>query len=131
MTNTPVQTTDTISPRIRTALHGLAVALTETDEFHRFEQAGEALQRDTSARQSIDGLQAKEKDLEVLLMLDAVPEEDRTELERLRQAVYGNPVIVEYVEAQQALMTVCQATNDALSTRLGMRFALKRGGCCG
>ena len=131
MTSTPVTVEGTASTPVSASVRKLALALTETVAFQSFEQANEALQNDKAARAAIDALQSKENDLRVLVMLNAVPAEEQAELERLQQAVYGNPVVVAYMEAQQGLMTVCQATNDALSSRLGMRFALKRGGCCG
>ena len=63
-----------------------AVALAETPQFKAFERAYDALSHDTAAQESITAYQAKVDSLRALLMLDAVSEAERAELEQLKQA---------------------------------------------
>ena len=116
---------------VRQALRDFASALGETSQFARFERAAGALRADEDAQNAISAYESKQRSLQMMLMLNAVSKEERDELESLRQAVFSNPTVMGYVSAQDDLMALCQSVNDLLSDQLGMRFALRRGGCCG
>lgn len=123
-TNLSVETT-------RAAVGELAMALGKTTEFMQFEQSSHRLQSDPQAQSSINALQAKQHQLQALLMLNAVSAEERAELEQLEQAVFDNPVIAEYLKAQEEVAILCRAVNDLISQGIGMRFAMKTSSCCG
>lgn len=115
----------------RQALHTLAAVLRGTPTFTNFEQAAANLERDNAAQQAIAAHQSKQQSLRALIMLNALSAEDRAELERLEHAVYANVTIAAYLEAQNELVALCCEMNDRISDAVGMRFALRRGGCCG
>ena len=56
-------------------------------QFKAFEQAYDALTHDTAAQQTIAAYQAKVESLRALLMLNAVSESERAELEQLQQGL--------------------------------------------
>jgi cell fate (sporulation/competence/biofilm development) regulator YlbF (YheA/YmcA/DUF963 family) len=67
----------------RAAVGELAMALGKTSKFMQFEQSSLRLQSDPLAQSSINALQAKQHQLQALLMLNAVSAEERAELEQL------------------------------------------------
>ena len=115
----------------RQSLQSLIALLRETPTYTAFEQAATNLERDKTALQAITAHQAKQQSLRALITLNALDAEDQAELERLERAVYSNATISAYVQAQDHLATLCGEVNDRISDVVGMRFALKRGGCCG
>lgn len=113
------------------ALHSLAAVVRAAPAYTNFERAAANLERDEAAQQAIADLQAKQESLRALIMLNALDAEDRAELEQLERAVYSSVTITAYLEAQNELVALCCDLNDRISAAVGMRFALRRGGCCG
>lgn len=120
-----------ISPTVQDAIREFAAAVEGTPQFAAFEESGRVLQNDQTATSAIDAYQSKQQSLQMMLMLNAVSEDERNELEQLRQAVFDNPTITAYVQAQDRLTALCQASAALLSERIGLEFSVKRGGCCG
>lgn len=120
-----------LTSEVRQALRDFAAALVETPQFARFERAAESLQGDEEAQRALAAYQSKQQSLQMILMLNAASEEEQAELENLREAVYSRLTVTEYIDAQDDLMALCRTVNDELSNRIGLRFAMRRGGCCG
>ncbi len=115
----------------RAAARAFAQALAESDEFQAFEQATDDLRQDETAQRIIQAYQAKQRSLQVSLMLEAVTIEEQAELERLRQAFLSHPTVAAYLQAQENLTAICQAAADLLSQRIGLSFTAACGpGCC-
>lgn len=70
---------------VRAAGRDFAAALAETPQFIAFEQAYESLRHDTAAQQALSAYQTKMESLRALLMLNAVGDDERAELEQLTQ----------------------------------------------
>ena len=116
---------------VRVAARAFAEALAESAEFQAFEQTADRLRQDKTAQRVIRAYQTKEQSLQAVLMLDAVSAQDQAELERLRQAFLSHPTVAAYLQAQEDLTAVCQATADVLSQRIGLSFTAACGpGCC-
>jgi cell fate (sporulation/competence/biofilm development) regulator YlbF (YheA/YmcA/DUF963 family) len=116
---------------VRQAARDFAVALSETPQFRAYEEATERLNHDLMAQRVIDAFQAKRQSLQALLLLNAVSEADKAELQRLQQAFAGTPAVVAYAQAQSDLMAICQAAADWLSEAIGLNYAAACGsGCC-
>lgn len=127
-TQTSIEITEA---QVRTAARALAQALAESAEFQAFEEAADRLDRDDTAQRALQAYQAKQQSLQMMLRLNAVSQEEQAELERLRQAFLAEPSIVAYLEAQEALTAMFQATGERLSQRIGLSFAAACGpGCC-
>lgn len=127
-TQPKIEVTET---QVQAAARAFAQALAESAEFQAFEEATDRLERDEVAQRALQAFQAKQQSLQMMLRLNAVSQEERAELERLHQAFMAEPSIVAYLEAQEALTAMCQATGELLSQRIGLSFAAACGpGCC-
>ena len=126
MSNLTRDTTD-----VGQALQTLASTLRDTPAFISFERAALNLKNNVEAQNAISDYQSKQQSLQALIMLNALSAEDRAELEQLERAVYTNQTVSAYMEAQNALVALCCAVNDRISDAIGMRFAIRQGGCCG
>jgi len=115
------------------AARDFAAALVETPQYQAFEQASEQVRTDTHAQNVVQAYQAKQRSLQGVMMLNALGKEDQEELEHLREQFLTQPSVVEYNQAQAALVAMCQASGDLLSQSIGLDFAAacKTGGCCG
>lgn len=116
---------------VRQSARDFAVALAETPQFKAYEEATDRLNHDTAAQQAIDAFQAKRESLQAMLLLNAVSDADRAELQRLQDVFSSTPAVVAYAQAQADLMTICQTTADVLSQTIGLNYATACGsGCC-
>lgn len=121
----------TISSDVGQAVRDFAVALTEAPQFQAFEQASVALRNDGAAQEALEAYQNKVETLRALLMLNALGDADRAELERLRQVLVNLPVVSAYTQAEDDLLGLLRASADVVSEQLGLPFAVSRSGCCG
>jgi cell fate (sporulation/competence/biofilm development) regulator YlbF (YheA/YmcA/DUF963 family) len=121
----------TITSEVGQAVHDFAVALTEAPQFQAFEQASVAFHNDSAAQEALHAYEAKVEELRALLMLNALGDTDRAELEQLRQALVSLPVVSSYVQAEDDLLGFLRATAGVVSEQLGLPFAVSRSGCCG
>jgi cell fate (sporulation/competence/biofilm development) regulator YlbF (YheA/YmcA/DUF963 family) len=110
-----------------------AETLGDTPQFQEFEQSYLNFRQDTEAQSAIREFQKKQASLKALLMLNAVSEEERQELQRLQDRFYHQPSVLRYTKAQEELVTICQDIGDLLSKAIEMDYAAscKTGGCCG
>lgn len=116
---------------IKQAALDFAEALAASPQFQRFEAASARLREDLTAQQAMQLCQEKQQSLQALLLLDAVSEGDRAELERLRKAFLDEPAVIDYLEAEANLRTLCQRTANDLSQMIGFNFAAACStGCC-
>jgi cell fate (sporulation/competence/biofilm development) regulator YlbF (YheA/YmcA/DUF963 family) len=116
---------------VRQSARDFAVALAETPQFKTYEEAIDRLNHDTAAQQAIDAFRAKRESLQAMLLLNAVSDADRAELQRLQNVFSSTPAVVAYAQAQADLMTICQTAADVLSQAIGLNYAAACGsGCC-
>ena len=80
-----------------------AEVFADTSQFHEFEQAYLAFRQDTEAQSAIQEFQKKQASLKALLMLNAVSDEDRDELQRLQDRFYRQPSVLRYAKAQEEI----------------------------
>ncbi|HLO33651.1 MAG TPA: YlbF family regulator [Anaerolineales bacterium] len=114
------------------AARDFAAALAETPQFKSFEQAADRFQNDQTAQQAMSAYREKQKDLRALIMLNALSAEQQTELERVKDAFLGQPLVQEYFKAQTELVILCQILGDTLSESIGLDYASACGvSCCG
>jgi len=125
------RTEPVISPAVSDAIREFAAALYGTPQFALFEEYARALQNDESANEAIRAYENKRRSLQLMLQLNAGTEEQQSELEQLRRAVFEHPTIHGYIQAQERLAALCQATANILSERIGLPFSVNRSGCCG
>lgn len=117
---------------VREAARTFAAALSETGQYKVFEKALEQLDDDQAARDAIAAFQAKQQSLQMMIKLNAVSAADKAELERLQSVYLEKASVINYLQAQQALMAICRATSEILSQSIGLNYSASCGsGCCG
>ncbi|MFC2052955.1 YlbF family regulator [Chloroflexota bacterium] len=116
---------------IRQAARDFAAALSETPQFKAYEEFSIQLRGDTAAQKTIHAYQEKQRSLQTLLMLHAVPPQEQAELERLKQDYLAQPVVKAFLKAQEDLIVLCQTATDLLGQHIGLSFTAACGsGCC-
>jgi cell fate (sporulation/competence/biofilm development) regulator YlbF (YheA/YmcA/DUF963 family) len=110
-----------------------AETLGDTPQYREFEQSYFNFRKDTEAQSAIQEFQKKQASLKALLMLNAVSEEDRQELQRLQERFIQQPSVLRYTKAQEELVAISQEIGDLLSKAIGLDYgaSCKTGGCCG
>lgn len=117
---------------VLSAARNFAAALVETPQYQAFEQAAERFRQDQAAQQAMEAYRQKQMEYRPLLMLKALSDEQRTELESLQSRFVDQPVVHEYSKAQTELVTLCQILGDTLSEAIGLNYAAACGvSCCG
>lgn len=117
---------------VQRAARDLAAAIAETPEFQAFDLAYTRFREDEQAQRALQAYETFYQSIQPMLMLGAVSEEQREELERLRQAWLAAPSMAEYEETQAPLEALARSIDELLSERIGLGFATAcRPGCCG
>lgn len=117
---------------VHAAARDFSTALSETPQFKVFEQAYESLNKDAAARQALSAYQEKAKSLRAMLMLNAVSEVDRAELESLKNDYVTRSTVQAYTAAEAELTVLCQQAAGMISAATGLNYATSCGAsCCG
>jgi cell fate (sporulation/competence/biofilm development) regulator YlbF (YheA/YmcA/DUF963 family) len=117
---------------VKQSARDFASALAETPQFKAFEQAAYAFRNDQAAQAAMQSLQQKQQSLHPLMLLNALSNAQREELQQLQSAFVNQPVVKEYFTTQADLTTLCQALGDVLSGAIGMNYAaVCAASCCG
>lgn len=117
---------------VRAAARDFATALAETPQFKAFGSAYKALKDDASALQALSAYQDKARSLRALLMLNAVSEVDRAELERLKNEYMTRSTVQAYAIAESELTALCHQAAGVISDAIGLNYAASCGAsCCG
>jgi cell fate (sporulation/competence/biofilm development) regulator YlbF (YheA/YmcA/DUF963 family) len=120
-----------LSTTCRRAVRDFAARLTETPQFQAYEQTAAALDSDEVAQSVVKAHQAKLDSLRAQLMLNAVSDADKDELEKMRLAVLAQPTVSAYLDAERNLVGLLQSVASVVSDRIGLPFAVSRSKCCG
>ena len=133
MNNIQLNDIEVASPSVvLTAARGFATALSETPQFKAFEQAYEAFSNDFDAHQSLSAYQDKARSLRAVLMLNAVSETERAELESLKNDYVMRSTAQAYAAAEAELTALCQHAAGMISAATGLNYAASCGAsCCG
>lgn len=116
------------------AARQFAEEFTNTAQYQAFEQAYIQYRQDADAQSAIREFQQKQSSLKALQLLNALSEEDRTELQRLQGRFYNQLSVVQYNQAQAELVAISQEIGDFLTKVIGLDFGnscRQSGGCCG
>ena len=133
MDNLDLKDIEVASPSVtKSAARNFAAALAEMPQFKAFEQAYEALNHDAAAHQALSAYQEKAKSLRALIMLNALNEPDRAELERLKNEYMTRPAVKAYAATEAELTALCQQLAGMISQATGLNYAAACGAsCCG
>jgi cell fate (sporulation/competence/biofilm development) regulator YlbF (YheA/YmcA/DUF963 family) len=117
---------------VKRSARDFAASLAETTQFKTFERAYEVLSHDTAAQQALSAYRGKTESLRALLMLNAVSEAERSELERLKQDYLTRTSVQAYAAAEAELTALCQQAAGMISAAIGLNYAASCGAsCCG
>lgn len=107
--------------------------LAESPQFIAFEDAHQAFRQDDDVQSAYQALRSKQESLRMMMMLNAVSDEERQELKALETEFYSKETVQRYISAQEDLISLCQSIGDMLSDAIGLDFgsACRIGGCCG
>jgi cell fate (sporulation/competence/biofilm development) regulator YlbF (YheA/YmcA/DUF963 family) len=121
------------SPEVAlSAARDFAAALAETRQFKAFERANETLKHDTAAQEALALYQAKAGSLRAMLMLNAVEEAERAELERLKQDYLSHASVQALNDAEAGLTELCQEAAGRITAAVGLNYSATCGAsCCG
>lgn len=124
-----------IAPKsaVMQAAKQFAETLGETPQYREFVKSNINYRHDAEAQSALQEFQKKQSSLKAMLMLNAVSEEDRQELQRLQDKFYNQPSVLRYTKAQNELVAICQEIGDQLSNAIGLDYgsSCRTGGCCG
>lgn len=108
-------------------------ALSETPQFMAFEEAYLTFRQDPEAQMAYEALQQKQESLRMMMMLNAVEDDERQELQNLQAEFHRQESVKDFIKAQENLISLCQEIGEILSDATGLDFgsACRIGGCCG
>lgn len=108
-----------------------AAVLAETPEYEAFDRAQARLRRDAVAQEAIRAFQQRQQSLRMTVMLGALSEADRNNLQHLQREMLAQPTVQAYLEAQERLSSLSQEAAKIISDVIGLSFAASCGpGCC-
>jgi cell fate (sporulation/competence/biofilm development) regulator YlbF (YheA/YmcA/DUF963 family) len=111
--------------------HDFAAALAESQQFKTFEQATLRFRQDEAAQKDMQAYREKQQALRPLMRRDAVNPADQAELEQFYNAWVAHDTVLDYLQSQAELVSLCQTLGDLLSEMLGLDFpAACATGCC-
>ena len=131
---TQLQPTDalTLDSQVSEAIQVFAQALANTPEFQTFDDNYHSFKHDPAAQQTVRLFQEKQRSLQIMQQLGMLDQNELDELERLRETMLSQPSVHAYMDAQNALMLLCQAAAQELSAAIGLDFANTcTSSCCG
>ena len=109
-----------------------AAAIAETATYRSFEEASVCFSNDEHARGAYQAFQARQRELQPMIMLGAASEEQKAELDQMYDAFMSEHSASSLLDAQASLAALCSQLDVVLSQRLGLPFAATCSpGCCG
>jgi len=124
--------TDAEPSDVERAARRFAAALAETPTYRAFEEASVRFSDDEHARETYHAFQARQRELQPMIMLGAASEEQKAELDQMYDAFVSERSASGLLDAQASLAALCSQLDVLLSQRLGLPFAATCSpGCCG
>ncbi|MFB6304390.1 MAG: YlbF family regulator [Haloferacaceae archaeon] len=108
----------------------LGEAITETDVYAEFEEAKAAVEADEEVQERIEEFERLRREFMIARESGDATQEDLREVQRAQQELHNEPVMAEYLEAQERLQERLEDVNRAISEPLAVDFGGEAGGCC-
>ena len=108
----------------------LGEAIAELPEYGAFEEAKTAVEADPEAQERIREFEQLRQEFVLARSSGEATESDLREIQAAQQELHGLPVMSEYLEAQEALVSRLEGVNEAISDPLVIDFGGEAGGCC-
>ncbi|CAG0947997.1 hypothetical protein ANRL1_04806 [Anaerolineae bacterium] len=122
----------TLDSQVSDAIQAFAQILADTPEFQTFEENYREFKHDRAAQEAVRVFQEKQRSLQMMQQLGMLEQPELDELKHLREAMMNQPRVQAYLDAQNALMLLCQSVAQELSAAIGLDFANAcTASCCG
>jgi cell fate (sporulation/competence/biofilm development) regulator YlbF (YheA/YmcA/DUF963 family) len=108
----------------------LGAAITELDEYQRFEDAKAAVEASEEAQAKIDEFEEIRQEFMLARQTGEATQADLQKVQDAQAELHEMPVMAEYLEAQNVLDARLEAVNEAISDQLIVDFGEEAGGCC-
>jgi cell fate (sporulation/competence/biofilm development) regulator YlbF (YheA/YmcA/DUF963 family) len=108
----------------------LGEQIAQTAEYERFEEAREAVQRDTAVQAKIDEFEQLRAEFMQSRQTGDATQSDLHRVQNAQEELHSMPVMREFLDAQDALSETLEAVNEAISEPLAVDFGGEAGGCC-
>ena len=115
--------TVTLPPELLAATEALAEQMLHAEPIARYHRAGARLKADMQAGTLLERLSAAQADLRLRQAQGQVTLDEIRSLRALQEEVRSNPMIMEYVLAQQEALAYLPEVNQKISELLGVDFA--------
>lgn len=123
----------TAEARVLNASIRLAQAIGKSAQFWRYKKISEKIVKDQEAQRLFSEFQAVQQMLQMTQSWGRASDKDIEHLERMKNQLFANPTLKEYLESQEDLVGMLKELNDFISENLGFNFAnltKPAGGCC-
>jgi len=108
----------------------LGKQIAQTAEYERFEEAREAVQRDTAVQAKIDEFEQLRAEFMQARQTGDATQSDLHRVQNAQEELHSMPVMREFLDAQDTLTETLEAVNEAISEPLAVDFGGEAGGCC-
>ena len=108
----------------------LGEQIAQTAEYERFEEAREAVQRDTAVQAKIDEFEQLRAEFMQARQTGDATQSDLHRVQNAQEELHSMPVMRDFLDAQDALSETLEAVNEAISEPLAVDFGGEAGGCC-
>ena len=108
----------------------LGAAITELDEYQRFEDAKAAVEASEDAQAKIDEFEQIRQEFMLARQTGEATQADLQKVQDAQAELHDMPVMAEYLEAQNVLDARLEAVNEAISDQLIVDFGEEAGACC-
>jgi cell fate (sporulation/competence/biofilm development) regulator YlbF (YheA/YmcA/DUF963 family) len=108
----------------------LGEAIADTPAYERFEEARAAVQDDDEAQEKIAEVERLRDEFVSARETGQATQEHVAKLQQAQNELHSMDVMVEYLNAQEALQSQLEDINRAISEPLSVDFGGEAGGCC-
>jgi cell fate (sporulation/competence/biofilm development) regulator YlbF (YheA/YmcA/DUF963 family) len=108
----------------------LGEAIADLPEYEAFEEAKAAVEADDDTQEKIQEFEQLREEFAAARQVGEADQSDVEELKRAQQELHEEPVMAEFIEAQERLQDRLESVNRAISEPLEVDFGGEAGGCC-
>ncbi len=108
----------------------LGEAIAELPEYEAFEDARQAVQADDEVQEMIGSFEQTRREFMLARQVGEADEAALQEVQAAQRELHEQPVMAEFLAAQEELVDRLEAVNEAISAPLAVDFGGEAGGCC-
>jgi len=121
---------DDASESVEDVARRLGEAITELPEYEAFVEAQDTVQADDELQEQIETFERKREEFMMARQAGEADQADLRELQAAQNELHSQPLMAEFLQAQNELEARLEAVNDAVSEPLALDFGQTAGGCC-